>query len=191
MHDPTPSKFDPVSKQAYILTLIMYTLMGIFGYLAFGDEVDGNVLNSISENNDSGLIALMLIMFCFTILFTFPLVAFALRISLHYLLAKLRQIKLKHEIPTLPAWGESTLLFGLSLLVGNLLNDVSIVFGITGAISSTVLSLVLPPLMFLKSSQIVRIQTHTRFAITVIVVGLVIGAAGLICNIVNIATGNA
>ena len=183
MKNPLPERFDDVVRGSYTFCFFLYLIAGLFGYLAFGEDVDGSVLASLSAERESNLVAIMLIAFCFTILFTFPLVAFTTRIALHYLLTSW---KTGNPIPNLAGWMESTLVFVVVLVVGNLVDDVSVVFGITGSISSTCLSLVLPPLMFLKSKQVIRSKNKSRIAKATILVGLLIGVAGLVANVASL-----
>eukprot|EP00050_Salpingoeca_kvevrii_P019307 m.84564 g.84564 ORF g.84564 m.84564 type:complete len:653 (-) comp8350_c0_seq1:111-2069(-) len=180
MREPTPNRFDFVSHRAFGYILVLYMTAGLFGYLAFGDSIDGNMLNSISADNDSNLIIFMLAMFCFTILFTFPLVAFVLRIGLHFLLGAWRTRK---DIDLLPGWLESTLIFGAAVLLGNLIDDVDVVFGITGSVSSTLLSLIFPAIFYLRSTQIERPHRHVVYSYIVIAAGIIVGVAGLVSNI--------
>lgn len=80
---PSAEKMNDIVKNALNICTIVYILVGVFGYVAFCDHLEGNILLSFSSTLMSAVIKLG---FVFSVAFSFPLVIFPCRASLSSLL---------------------------------------------------------------------------------------------------------
>ncbi|XP_063710302.1 solute carrier family 38 member 10-like isoform X3 [Symsagittifera roscoffensis] len=83
LEDDTPKSIEIVTKRAMIFVATLYSSVGIFGYLMFGDSCLGDMLHNFHQ---SPLTDTFKLCFAFSILFSFPLVVYPLRSSLETLL---------------------------------------------------------------------------------------------------------
>ncbi|KJE97807.1 hypothetical protein CAOG_07901 [Capsaspora owczarzaki ATCC 30864] len=142
LKQPTRKRINLVIGTAMSICLTLYLLVATFGYLTFYDQVRGNILLNYDVNDDFvmvGRLALALV-----ITFSFPLMAQPCVANLDALLfPRSRPAPVRHFI-------EVFLLIGVAYAVAMLVEDVSVVLGISGALGSTVISFILPALIFLR-----------------------------------------
>lgn len=78
LHDATIRRFRIVVGNGFGLSTILYILIMSFGYLTFGGNCDGYILNNYSDNDS--LMTVSRFVISFSILFTYP-VTFMVRVS--------------------------------------------------------------------------------------------------------------
>ncbi|KAK5166372.1 hypothetical protein LTR04_000661 [Oleoguttula sp. CCFEE 6159] len=141
---PTIDRFTKVTHYSTSISCAACMAMALSGYLTFGDETQGNVLNNFPADN----ILVNVARFCFglNMLTTLPLEAFVCRevMTLYYF---------AHE----PFNPNRHLIFSTALVVSamtlSLITcDLGIVFELVGATSACALAYILPPLCFIKLS---------------------------------------
>ena len=118
-------------------------------------------------------------LFAFTIVFTFPLVAFATRVSLHYLLFGPRGAShIEHFF-------ETAAIVGVATGVGTTVDNVATVFGFVGAVGSATLSLTIPATLIVKSAAYkAKVSALQRaVAMGVVVYGVTLTVGGIWTNV--------
>ncbi|XP_075253999.1 uncharacterized protein LOC142345669 isoform X2 [Convolutriloba macropyga] len=83
LEDDTPKSIEYVTQRAMVFVAALYSSVGVFGYLMFGESALGDMLHNF---NQSALTDFFKLSFAFSILFSFPLVVYPLRSSLETLL---------------------------------------------------------------------------------------------------------
>ncbi|KAJ5079439.1 amino acid transporter [Anaeramoeba ignava] len=127
---------DSVGSSAFF-----YFFIGLFGYLNFYDETQGNVL--LNYGNDPASIIAKFAMLI-TIIFSTPIIFFACKISFYQLFfSEQHPRKWKKIISIL-------IPFFIALFIGIFVPDVVPIFGFTGALSGNIIVYLLPALFFLK-----------------------------------------
>lgn len=159
-----------VSAASFGAVTTVYALVAVLGYVAFGDDVEGNILKSF----DDRLMKLVTALVAFTIIFTFPIVHFALRLSLHHLLRG------DSEMGEQALYTETYSVVGVSLVVGLLVKDVSLVFGFTGSLAAGIVTFIFPAWLFLRSERVRRTPFDTRLAKFTVVFGVVSCVLGVV-----------
>lgn len=169
------TRFDTVSRMSFVIVGSMYVAASVLGYLLFGSESTSNILSSFPT--DDNLVSVATLCFAFTICFTYPIVMTALRISLHYLLFG------RADMRAVSWYSETLAIFVAACAVGVAVNDVSLVFSITGSISSGVIAFVAPAVLTLKSKKHPCTAAETRFCYFLIVFGTVACVLGLVSSL--------
>lgn len=171
----TGAAFGRVSAWSFGAAAALYTAGAAAGYSLLGDTVDGNVLASRSFDGDRAMGAVT-VLFAATIAFTYPLVMNSLRASLHWLLFG------ESDISRRKFFSETVGVWGASLLVGLLVTDVSLVFAVTGSVSSGFVSFVVPALLMLQSKAVSLAAGERLLCQFLVVFGVGACAAGLVAS---------
>jgi len=143
MQHPTIGNFMKVVVWASAFCWLMYELAGIISYITFGEALEGNMLNNFSLTEPAVVIARAA--FAFTIISTYPLLMFPLRLSIEHMIfgTKRRFAHTEFTFCTLVVVGGS---FGVAAITDN----VELIFGLTGSLGSALMMFVIPGSLYLK-----------------------------------------
>lgn len=131
-------------RVALVLCSVLYVLCGIFGYIFFRSHTQQDVLASFPRSNKDWWLVTVKICFAGVILVSFPVIAFALRRSVHALF-----------------WGESKpsplkvraiqafCIVLVCSVIGITVPNIQLVFGLTGSITATSVMYMMPATFYL------------------------------------------
>ncbi|KAL5050342.1 hypothetical protein BDW71DRAFT_203737 [Aspergillus fruticulosus] len=141
---PTLDRFAKVTHYSTGISLLMCLLMGVSGFLFFGSETQGNVLNNFPSDNI--LINIARLCFGLNMLTTLPLEAFVCReVMTTYYFPDEHFNMNRHLIFT-------SALVLTSVAMALLTCDLGAVFELIGATSAASLAYIFPPLCYIKLS---------------------------------------
>lgn len=176
LQDPTPRRISAISKGSIGLTWVVYVLAGVFGYFAFGNGVDSNIIQSYEDMQEARegsqqqllvprlLVQIMQFAIGLALTFAYPVVTYELRHSAEFLLVKHAPFNW---------WRHSALnvaIVAVSTTVAILVPQITEVFGFTGATTSCFVVFILPAYFFLKVAP-GRISDVWRKKIALVVLG--------------------
>jgi amino acid permease len=144
---PTPERMTLLSAISVGLAGVIYACAGWAAYGYFGEDLAGDVLLSL-EMLDRRDMQLLRLFFGVSICFTYPTMHYAARRSLDQMLFN----STKGDAPFGRLLAETVFIVGTTLMLGLYATHVEVVLGWTGAIASTTLLYVLPPVIFLRLS---------------------------------------
>jgi amino acid permease len=129
-------------RPAFTFAAVMYLVAGVCGYLLFGEETADSILVNF-EGRGGALIPIFAI---FTIIIgtTYPLLAFVARVAIENL-----AWGDKEEIKAKRGWFIETWLYVLAVGVALATDDISMILSLGGALSTSLLALTLPGIVFL------------------------------------------
>eukprot|EP01029_Cantina_marsupialis_P006109 TRINITY_DN1664_c0_g1_i1.p1 TRINITY_DN1664_c0_g1~~TRINITY_DN1664_c0_g1_i1.p1 ORF type:complete len:509 (-),score=168.41 TRINITY_DN1664_c0_g1_i1:978-2504(-) len=153
----------------------LYCIAGGFGFLAFGEEIEDNILDNFDNSNVFYAIAQLGIVFI--VIVSFPMWVFALRNSYNSLFHKGEPFNwTRHIILTL-------IIDAISLACALGIPDIGVVFGIFG-VAPIYVGFLLPLLAAMK---VMKLPTwKIRFYWAFMIVAVVLGACSLVFNIKDI-----
>ncbi|KAL4921217.1 transmembrane amino acid transporter protein-domain-containing protein [Aspergillus aurantiobrunneus] len=145
---PTLDRFATVTHYSTGVSLLMCLLVGVSGFLFFGSETQGNVLNNFPSDNI--LINIARLCFGLNMLTTLPLEAFVCR-----------EVMTTYYFPEEPFNMNRHLIFTSALVLTSvamalLTCDLGAVFELIGATSAASLAYIFPPLCYIKLSNVSR-----------------------------------
>jgi len=162
LKNPTRERWSKVSWAALTFCLILSTVLGTYGYAAYLEETEGNVLNNFPMPDEfsspKDLIAakaanVARCILCGTMFFVYPLESFVAR---HVIMTNLFQGREAHEgddHAVLDRWDRrvaTTIALYLSVLIPALnCDDVGIVLAWTGTVAATTLTYIGPGVLFI------------------------------------------
>ena len=194
--DPSPARISTISKGSIGLTWVVYVLAGVFGYLAFGNDVQSNIIQSyedMQEGRAGGtpqllvprlLVQIMQFAIGLALTFAYPVVTYELRHSAEFLLAKHAPFNW---------WRHSALnvaIVAVSTTVAILVPQITKVFGFTGATTSCFVVFILPAAFFLKVAPgAVADVWRKKSALVVLATGCILVPACLAVQILKAVRG--
>lgn len=136
--------FAMVSAMSFILASMTYLIFGMACLGRFGNDVSGNALTAYGS---SQLVLSMRLGMGISAVTAYPLVFSALRVAI---LRMLKRINGKRHDPNGPFWTALTVTMVLVISVaGVVLNDLTIVISLCGALGDFALTLIVPGLIIL------------------------------------------
>lgn len=118
----------------------------------------------------------------FLMVFTYPVMQFPMRISIHYFLhGETDSTRLQHAL-------ETVVPLIIALLGAIALTDVGIVFTLIGALSTSSSFFLLPALMYLKTK---KITARPQYAVVLCYFAMALGVVVLCCGFVATLTSHA
>lgn len=157
LKDKTPTRWATVTRVSVTLATFLSLVMGIFGFLGFLGDTQGDILNNFPNtpgaNAARGLLAV-------TMFFTYPMECFVTRhvfFEIFYEGHMDKKIEVNGEMVLAPkflgVFGRRELwtivLFSSSLLIAIFVDNVGIVLSLTGAIGASLLCYMLPGVAYL------------------------------------------
>jgi len=139
---PSIRRMNKVVDRAQAISLSIYCLIGVFGYVRYASDTGGNILQNLSISDP--MVALAQIAVGLTIVLAYPLSVFPARFTI--------------EMGFFPRHRRSTLRFILitllivlpSLALAIYTPGINTVFGLLGSTTSSVVCFILPPMFYLK-----------------------------------------
>jgi len=137
----TSKKYVWISATSYGFTSLLYILTGVCGFLIFGRSILDNVISNFAATNIGALIARMMI--GINLLFSYPFVNYNARLMFLTVLYGGKRLKLGTATYILFTLGYLCVCMTLAYLVPN----IAIVFGLTGAITTSGMMFFFPGLL--------------------------------------------
>ncbi|KUI74002.1 Vacuolar amino acid transporter 2 [Cytospora mali] len=139
---PTIDRFSRVTHYSTGISMLACMVMALAGFLTFGDQTLGNVLNNFPADNT--MVNVARLCFGLNMLTTLPLEAFVCR-----------EVMLNYYFPGEPFNMNLHLIFSTSLVVSAMVLsvmtcDLGSVFELVGATSACAMAYILPPLCYIK-----------------------------------------
>ena len=154
---PTRHRWSKVTSRALAICLILESSCGIFGYLAFLDETEGNVLNNfVHLHNDhmahvAGQVGRILI--CATMFVVYPVDSFVLRHVCVVFFFRGRKAREGDAESVLERWdrraGTTVAIYVITMVPALLTEDVGNVLAISGTIGASCLAYIGPGLIYM------------------------------------------
>lgn len=155
------------------ICFLLYSLVGIFGYLTFGNLIQGNIMSYYNMQDIFVTIGL----FCIgiTVILSYPIHSFTARQTVQTLF-------FKNEIEGIDYIFVTLLIVILSWVFALFVPGILEIFGLMGSIGSVSLMFVFPGLILFKLSQKLVMKV---LAIVLILFGLLIGISGTVITIIE------
>jgi solute carrier family 38 (sodium-coupled neutral amino acid transporter), member 11 len=175
---PTLDRFALVTHYSTAISMAACLLLGLAGFLSFGSNTQGNVLNNFPADN----IAVNIARLCFglNMLTTLPLECFVARevMLLYFWPAEPFNLR-RHVILT-------SGLVGAAVAFSLVTCDLGAVFELIGATSAAALAYILPPLCYIKLS---TRSWKTGVAIATAAFGMVVMVISVVLAVMKIING--
>lgn len=150
LEKPTRKRWGCVTSLSLSLCALLATTCGVYGYLGFGDNTVGNILNNFPNDRPSNIARALL---CFTMFFVYPMESF---VSRHVLVVTFFQGRRAHEgddhavlARTDRRIGVTLSLYICALIPAVLFEDLGSVLSFSGALGGSCLSYIGPGAMYL------------------------------------------
>lgn len=182
VHNPTLEKMNRIVKNAINICTLVYIFVGFFGYIAFAKKnFTGNILISFAPSFATNAIKLGFIL---SIAFSFPLVIFPCRASIHSLIY--REGFSVHEgasnyIPEGRFKGITLIIVFFSLIVGILIPNIELVLGLVGSTIGIAICILFPLICYIYISE--KNTNERLLAKVVLVVGIIVMILGTYENL--------
>ncbi|KAK8803582.1 hypothetical protein WA158_001276 [Blastocystis sp. Blastoise] len=176
-------KMKPVARYGMTISSLIYICMGVSGFLTYGNDIKGNILLNFASTPEPYVIAGFFAI-TFTIIMAFPLNIFPARFTLISMIwgtkAAEKKATTKGEIAR--HYIISFLLSFCCLIVGSLVDDLSVVFNFIGGVASTLLCFAFPAIccLYLKHKKLLRLSTFLTISCWLLLVfSVVVGSIQL------------
>mmetsp|Transcript_52135 Transcript_52135/g.127291 ORF Transcript_52135/g.127291 Transcript_52135/m.127291 type:complete len:533 (+) Transcript_52135:155-1753(+) len=172
-------RMDKVTRRSMVLCLIIYGLVGAFGFLEFGSKTCGNILQSYEDELENGSVGIifMYVFIALTLLMAFPLVVLPCRASLMSLTTRAFGCSGGHIFWTL-------MVAGGALAISLWVDDVREVFQLVGASSSALVCFVFPPGAALRLNILTGSEKYAAWML--LIGGALVGILGTAATLQNI-----
>lgn len=182
-------RMDKVAFRGMMLCLIIYIVMGIAGFLAFGEQTQGNVMGNLQPflcNND-GVVIVGFVAMAFAVTMAFPLNIFPIRFTvetvLFYHKPHLNTKAIKFVICVVAV--------GLALIGAIFVPGINLIFELVGATTGSFVCFIGPGMLYCKLAPGRFWQTTNWQAIMLVVIGslfLVLGTYSSVLDILEQAS---
>ena len=155
LKDRSPARMWTVSIGSTIIVFVLYLLASVCGYLEFGADTDGDILNNYPSNSVVPAVARIFLLIA--IVCTFPIAYFAVRNNLHTIFCQqlhFHSFKLRLVYGFLSSLTPRTAVSVLiaTCTVSCFAASVEDVIGLNGSLFGSLIMLVIPGLMYLYCS---------------------------------------
>lgn len=149
LSSPTYGNWKKVNNYSVTVATVASLMLALGGYLTFYDQTLPNLLNNYSDTNLAVNIARF--MLALTMVFTFPMEQFVTRHSLYALISGYSpEVEGPKSMTNRYHYGLTLLLWGSSLCVGLLVDDLGFILELTGAFGASFLGYILPSMCYFK-----------------------------------------
>eukprot|EP01084_Bolivina_argentea_P173181 299963_1 len=138
---PTVSRLTKVSLNTVIFCTTIYAVIGYAGYLTYGENVEGNILNNYPQTRLVGIIRVGL---AFAITFSYPLMSYPARECFSTLLFGKKPSKLKWYL----FYGTTYLSGILSIVAAIIVDDLEVILSLIGSVGGGAIVFILPGLFY-------------------------------------------
>jgi hypothetical protein len=146
LKDPSKERWATVTHWSVSMAYTMCLFLGIFGYLGFLEETRGNVLVNFEGGDDMSSLTAGRVMLILTMFFTYPMESFVAR---HALICVMYGKEAACEDNPRRRHAVTVGLYVSALVLSLFLPDLGIVLELTGAVSGSFLSYILPSSMYM------------------------------------------
>ncbi len=157
---PTLDRFNAVTHLSCIVSTILCALLGISGYLIFGDKTKGNILNNFPKDDP----AINVARFCFglNMLTTFPLEIYVVREVFKQLIDIYHNESVDGtesdsnatgELPTLQHFFITSVVSFVPMVISLFTCNLGAVLELVGATSGSIIAYIFPPLCYDKMTK--------------------------------------
>lgn len=182
LQNPTMTRYRAVVASAFGFSSLTYILMTAFGFLTFGKNCDGYILNNYST--DDPLATISRIAIAFSVLFTYPIAFIGFRDGV----LDIMQVPLEKQTDTNINIITLVLLTVVTILAV-FVRDLGFVNAVGGGTLATAIVFVFPALMFqaaiknqgTRATKSQHMELH--FAYVLMVIGILMGAVGVVVEI--------
>eukprot|EP00118_Oscarella_pearsei_P006493 m.29419 g.29419 ORF g.29419 m.29419 type:complete len:731 (+) comp31167_c0_seq2:50-2242(+) len=151
--EPSVKSMDLVVSYSSNIVACVYLLVGLFGYVAFQNNVSGDVLTSFK---DSVFTFALRIGFAASALLSFPLMVFPARASIYSAFLPKTTGEVVSGGSTFIPQSRLIIITGgivmFTFLVAIFIPNVELILGLTGATAGTIICYIFPGMIFLKTS---------------------------------------
>lgn len=138
LEDRSREGWAKVSHGSIAIALCFSLAMCLTGYFSFFETLDSNILDNFADDNHVANAARLVL--AMTIVMTYPLNLFMSR----HVIARIVGLESSNQFRTMTHIIVSILLFGTSILLGILIEDLGIVQSMVGGISAVAIAFILP-----------------------------------------------
>lgn len=183
------SSFDRIRQNIYHATsicLVVYTIIGFFGYVAFYNEnLSGNILVNFRPSLANDVITFGFIL---SIACSFPLVIFPCRTSLNSLLqkSKIHHSEFSPYVPENRYKPLTLFIIFSTMILGVLVPSVEVIIGFVGSTIGILICVLFPATCFIKIMQ--RNTGEKCIAQLMIVIGFIVMILGTYSNLMALDT---
>jgi len=181
LKDPSLRRMNIVFASSLTLCFLMYAFVGVFGYALFGEEVNGDVLLSFSNDYTPALLGRLCMAFHVTL--AYPINSFPCRLAFLSLIFK------QKSISNLLFYGITFSMFFFNLIFAILIPEVTIVFTLSGATLGVALIFIFPSLFAwnLGNQESSWIKNLWRIgSVILMTIGVLIAITGTIFTVYNL-----
>lgn len=182
LQDPTMTRFRYVVSNAFGFSSFIYVLMTTFGFLTFGGNCDGYILNNYSTNDKLATICRVAI--AFSILFTYPITFMGFRDGVLDVLELPQPQQTSTNINIITIF----LLIVVTILAA-IFTDLGLINAVGGGTLATAIVFVFPALMY-KAAVEAQVEIPTqfqqrevKFALVLMILGVVMGIVGVVVEL--------
>lgn len=182
LHDPTRRRVAIVAHSIMASMMLLGAAFGICGYLLFYSSVSDDVLSNFGETDNVTQVARLLVAFNIAVSIPYtnfiPRVAIIAVVQMYFPQWAIKDLdkpeanRLKRNVVHALV---TTLLLGCGLAVAEFITNLGVAFEFVGGISAVCISLIIPPLCFLKLE-----PEANKFKRAFCYLVLVLGAAGTV-----------
>eukprot|EP00035_Acanthoeca_spectabilis_P017629 m.370256 g.370256 ORF g.370256 m.370256 type:complete len:515 (-) comp16680_c1_seq51:2775-4319(-) len=148
LKERSPSNMKIVNKRAMVMSGVIFTLSGMFGYIAFLDATKGNSVQNFPVKGDFGyFMDAVRLLLAISLVTSYPLTLWECRSHLEQMIANEKDTD---QTKDRKRFAMSMVLIVLSAVIAIVAKDVSVIFGFFGATACPILMFVLPTLNHLK-----------------------------------------
>ena len=141
-----------IDNLAFLSCGAIYLIVGIFGYLAYGDNIANNLLTNFS-NDKAWYLNIVKCVYAIVVLFSFPMVGFAPLISFD-------KMCFKQPRPTWRRVAEAFVWTAISCFIAIILPELDTVFGIMGSLCGFLVNFAIPAYFFIGVIKKERAKTQ-------------------------------
>ncbi|XP_056617432.1 probable sodium-coupled neutral amino acid transporter 6 [Triplophysa dalaica] len=185
LHRPTKRRMQNVTNVSIFLSFVLYLISALFGYLTFYAYVDSELLLGYDTYLPRDVLVMSVrLAILLAVLLTVPLIHFPARKSVLMLFRGEREFSwLSHCLSCF-------FILTLVLLLAIFVPDIRNVFGVVGSTTSTCLLFVYPGMFYLRISSEPIKSFNSVGAVSLLVIGLVVGVLSLCVIIVSWVQGS-
>ena len=193
LENPTRKRVKSMVAGSTGLSTTLYLIMGMLGYMRFGNIVEDDILlNYINLNwTNTVLFNTCRVAMVMCLVVSYPLILFPCRMCLHALLKDALPESLKHFGGAFYFRMETFLIIGCAFTVSYFVPQIKTAFGLTGAITGCLMVYILPPLFYLKIRKESCTSSLTGFlSATLMVVGIIMSIVCTSAIVYQLVTGS-
>lgn len=186
LKDNTVERFATVSATSFFISSSLYAIIAAFGYLTFGENSNGLILNNYSTNDNVATICRASIFI--SVAFSYPIVFIGFRDGV---LDLLNVPISKHTTGNLNAL--SIVLLAIITLLASFVRNLGVVNAVGGGTLGTVIVFVFPTLMFascvnnnIGSEATSRQRLEVKVSFGLMMLGIVMGCVGVVHSLITL-----